>query len=88
MLNDFRNLEARYSLNSYPYADSEYSQQRLRALGIATDQLLVEAPETPVPKNPTPLPAKKASPPLRTRVGIPLLLIAGLALAIYYSWTT
>ena len=48
MLSDLRNLEARYSLNNYPYADNEYSQDRLRALGIATDQLI-----TP-PKNPAP----------------------------------
>lgn len=70
MLEDFRNLERRYSLQSYPYADSEYSQQRLRALGIATDQL-VTPPKNPVPETPVPLPPE---PPKETGKGIQKLL--------------
>ena len=74
MFDDLRNLERRYSLNSYPYADSEYSQQRLRALGIATDQL-VTPPKNPVPKTPIPMPAP--APPKETggiQKLLPLLL--------------
>jgi len=76
MFADLRNLESRYSLNSYPYADSEYSQDRLRALGIATDQL-VEAPENPAPKI-----VPNQSGPVGTKSGrvnkLPLILIAAL----------
>ena len=76
MLNDFRDLERRYSMNSYPYADSEDSQERLRALGIATDQL-IEAPENPtaqkpVAPQPMPEPPKKSA---AKNLLIPLLLI-------------
>jgi len=58
MLEDFRDLEKTYSLRSYPYADSSNSQQRLRALGIATDQLIVSPEPEPVPV-PAPTPKKE-----------------------------
>lgn len=53
MLEDFRDLEQAYSERRYPYldGDNEYSQQRLRQIGAATDQLMqpVTSPPTPTP---------------------------------------
>lgn len=81
MLNDhaaeFRDLERHYSMNSYPYADSESSQERLRALGIATDQL-IKAPKNPTEQKPVaiqpmPEPPKKAA--AMKNLLLPLLLI-------------